>query len=217
MIANNFTKIVRLHCVEGDSGILSLAKELGLVGSAPKCGDCGSIMRENIDPSIVDGLRWKCNGQIKKNKKKVKMCHTSRSYRYGTFFEGTHLPLWKVLGFVDLWLKKVQLNLISSLLDNVSDHTLVDWASFCTEVTFDAMVHNAEPWGGNGRTVEIDELKFGKRKYNRGHSVEGKWVFGGVERETGRCFMLPVDSRGKDVLLRIIKHYILPETTIISG
>jgi hypothetical protein len=30
--------------------------------------------------------------------------------------------------------------------------------------------------------VEVDESKFGKRKYHRGHRVEGVWVIGGVER-----------------------------------
>ena len=30
--------------------------------------------------------------------------------------------------------------------------------------------------------MKIEETKLGKRKYNRGHIVEGAWVFGGVER-----------------------------------
>lgn len=49
--------------------------------------------------------------------------------------------------------------------------------------------------GGIGKIVEIDESKFRERKYNRGHKVEGQWVFGGYERVTGRIFMVAVDSR----------------------
>ncbi len=36
--------------------------------------------------------------------------------------------------------------------------------------------------GGKNIVVEIDESKFGKRKYHRGHRVEGVWVLGMVER-----------------------------------
>jgi len=39
--------------------------------------------------------------------------------------------------------------------------------------------------GGEGKVVEIDELKFGIRNYHRDHRVEDQWVFGVVERETG--------------------------------
>ena len=40
----------------------------------------------------------------------------------------------------------------------------------------------SEPLGGLGVIVEIDEVKFGKRKYHRGRLVEGHWVLGGIER-----------------------------------
>ena len=39
--------------------------------------------------------------------------------------------------------------------------------------------------------MEIDESKFGKRKYHRGRSVDGHWVFGGIEqgsRESGNLY-----------------------------
>lgn len=49
--------------------------------------------------------------------------------------------------------------------------------------------------GGDGKIVEIDESKFGKRKYHRGHRVEGQWVFRGYERGSGRVFMVAVEDR----------------------
>ncbi|KAG0442322.1 hypothetical protein DMUE_0356 [Dictyocoela muelleri] len=44
--------------------------------------------------------------------------------------------------------------------------------------------------GGDQLVVEIDESKFGKRKYNRGHRVRGTWVVGGVERSESRKIFL---------------------------
>lgn len=40
--------------------------------------------------------------------------------------------------------------------------------------------------------------------------------FGGFERETGKCFLVPVDKRDKDTLIPLIKFWIYPGTTIIS-
>ena len=73
--------------------------------------------------------------------------------------------------------------------------TAVDWASFCREVCLIAYIENPVKIGGKGLVVEIDESKFGKRKYWRGHKVEGCWVFGGLERESGRIFMEVVEKR----------------------
>ena len=65
--------------------------------------------------------------------------------------------------------------------------------------------------------VEIDEAKFGKRKYNYGRKVDGTWVFGGVEvGNKGRCFFLPVEDRSSKTLLSCIEKYIAPGSTIIS-
>ena len=96
----------------------------------------------------------------------------------------------------------------------VSDSTITDWASFCREVCFDKMVVKAAPIGGPGKIVELEESKFGKRNCNRGHRVEGQWFFRGVERDTGKCFMVPVETRNRAT--PIIKNWILPGTTIIS-
>ncbi|XP_017466934.1 PREDICTED: uncharacterized protein LOC108359533 [Rhagoletis zephyria] len=78
------------------------------------------------------------------------------------------------------------------------------------------MVVKGRKIGGVGSIVEIDESKFGRRKYHRGHAVEGQWVFGGVERGTNKCFLVPVEKRDKETLLAVIKNWILPNTTIVS-
>ena len=79
------------------------------------------------------------------------------------------------------------------------------------------VIDRSEPIGGNGIEVEIDESKFGKRKYHRGHRVEGQWVFSGREKyNKQKIFMVPVDNRKASTLLPLLKKWILPGTIIHS-
>ena len=59
---------------------------------------------------------------------------------------------------------------------DVGSHTAVDWDSFCREVCEVNYLEWDEKIGGEGKRVQIDESKFGKRKYHKGHRVEGQWV-----------------------------------------
>ena len=60
-------------------------------------------------------------------------------------------------------------------------------------------------------------LDFARRNkmYHRGRYVEGKWVFGGICRETKACFLVPVERWDKDMLIPIIRAQILPEKCVI--
>ena len=49
-----------------------------------------------------------------------------------------------------------------------SAHTLVDWYNFCRDVCIDILVKDNLKIGGPGHFVEIDESKFGRRKYHKG-------------------------------------------------
>jgi len=54
---------------------------------------------------------------------------------------------------------------------------------------------------GSGVVVEIDEAKIGHRKYNRGRSVDGFWVFGGFERGSGRTSCACADAEFADAAI----------------
>ena len=45
---------------------------------------------------------------------------------------------------------------------------------FCREVCLTTIEKKTEKIGGEGKRVQIDETKAGKRKYHRGHYVEGQ-------------------------------------------
>jgi transposase-like protein len=74
----------------------------------------------------------------------------------------------------------------------------------------------SEKIGGRNKTIEIDESKFGRRKYGRGHPVKEQWVFGGVERESGKTFLVPVPDKTAETLMAVIDAWIEPGTTVIS-
>jgi transposase-like protein len=70
--------------------------------------------------------------------------------------------------------------------------------------------------------VEVDETVLVRRKYNRGRlpvdNKSGKqlWVFGGIERGTSNCFIVPVEKRDKETLLSLIEQHVLPGSTVVS-
>ena len=70
--------------------------------------------------------------------------------------------------------------------------------------------------GGPGKMVEIDESKFGMRKYHKGRRKDGIWVFGGIERDSKNYFLSSVEDRSAETLTPIIKEHVFPGTTIIS-
>ncbi|RUS92143.1 hypothetical protein EGW08_000167 [Elysia chlorotica] len=73
-----------------------------------------------------------------------------------------------------------------------SSETVADCYSYCMEVCTEALLSSRAEGtvtqiGGPNLTVEIDEAKFGKRKFHRGRVMEGQWVLGGICRETWVC------------------------------
>ena len=71
--------------------------------------------------------------------------------------------------------------------------------------------------GGPGVIVEIDESKFGKRKYHCGARVEGVWVIGGVERtEQRKVFLTTVTNRNSETMRSIIQRFVKPGSIIYT-
>ena len=136
--------------------------------------------------------------------------------REGSWFSGSHLLLDQVIELTYYWVYKLPLEFISRELKIGSEHTIVDWCNFAREVCIGILKTDNEQIGGPGIEVEIDESKFGKRKYHRGKRVDGVRVFGWIERVSRRCFFEIVDERSADRLIPIIKRYVKPGSIILS-
>ena len=76
-----------------------------------------------------------------------------------------------------------------------SAETMCDYKAYCRDICYKVISHNEfDQIGGPGLEVEIDESKFGKRKYNRGRVVDGTWVFGGICCQTREFILTTVDK-----------------------
>jgi len=172
------------------------------------CGKCTSTPPGTVSlvrrARLSDGALWQCS-----------KCKRSISLRKESWFSGSHLSLSDILKLTWMWVHKVPAATICVEL-GAAEHTAADWASFCREVCGLFLSKCSKKIGGPGKTVEIDESKFGKRKYNRGRHVDGQWVLGGIERESKRSFFAPVEKRDAETLIPIIEAYVEPGTTIIT-
>ncbi|XP_023216113.1 uncharacterized protein LOC111618774 [Centruroides sculpturatus] len=133
------------------------------------------------------------------------------------FFSHSHISLvtlWRFIFSLLVWKPPRQATLHRFL--GLSNRTIVDWYSFYREVCVHDVSSQTEKLGGEGRVVEVDEAKIGRRKYNKGRIIEGQWIFGGIERESRKRFLVPVETRDSQTLLSVLKEWVLPGTTVIS-
>ena len=175
-------------------------------GRCLRCVD--GVVNLRRDRSAPDGQIWRCS-----NKK----CTFKCVIRKHSFFSGSHLSIQLIVKIIYFWSHRYP-NHIVLHETRLNERTVVDFFNFCREVCSVVLEEQSEPIGGPGKVVEIDESKFGKRKYNRGKRVDGVWVFGGIERdsETPKCFFTVVEDRSAKTLIPLIKRWILPGTTILS-
>jgi len=192
-----------------DVGIQFL-KDVSLIHSKVPCNACGREMKWCADPTSKDGFRWRCRRKVAEAK-----CSQSQGIRHGSWFQQSNLTFQEVLYLTYDIVCRVPAHQIRREYA-FSSKTIADWGMFCRETMLVYVEGCSEKIGGPNKTVEIDESMFGRRKYNRGHPVKGQWVFGGVERESGRTFLVPVPNRTADTLMTIIDAWIEPGTTVIS-
>ena len=128
--------------------------------------------------------------------------------RHMSWLVDTKITLPTVVELMYLWAQGFSVLEIMHEL-KVSKRTAVKWTLFFHKCCFTKMIEDSEQIGEPGIEVEIDESKFGKRKYYRGHRVEGQWIFGGCEKyNKKKVFMIPVINRKQCTLLPLIKKWI---------
>ena len=152
-------------------------------------------------------------------------CSKYVSIRDGTVFEGSHLSVAVVLHLIVLYTnnitsyEQIRMECIDECDVELSNETVNDWLTYLREIQLEALVRSSQnKIGGPNCTVEVDESKFGKRKYNRGRVVEGQWVVGGICRETGEIFvaLCPDNKRDSATLISIIEQHVDERSAVIT-
>lgn len=198
--------------LNNDEEALKVFESHGIIPTKRRCERCNSELAVKSEER-----HFRCYKRFRRDpkSKKVTRCNFFASQNKGTWLDKTKLQPSKNLLFINAFLRKSFTQDLCEKNLGLPAPTVVDWKSFCSEVCLN-WLDNQEAIGGPGKVVEIDESKFGKRKFNVGRRVDGVWVFGGIERETKRRFVLPVERRDAATLIPLCKKYILPGTTVYS-
>lgn len=107
-----------------------------------------------------------------------------------------------------LWLNRTQ-STAAKEMTGFSQHTITIFYTHFRKLVESSLEEEDITIGGPNIIVEIDETKLGKRKYNRGHRVEGVWVVVGVERTVERrVFVVAVENRNAETLNEIIRSHV---------
>jgi transposase-like protein len=161
-----------------------------------------------------------CGGRIVLKNKiyrcTTKNCRKKVSLLHNSFFAGSKLRCCEMLYIGYLWLCGASQSVIR-LTTGFSNPTITHFMKYYRELVSRALYDDDALVGGDGIIVEVDESKFGKRKYNRGHHVDGAWVVGGVERTSERnVFVEIVEDRSSETLLGVLSRHVRPGSVVYS-
>lgn len=190
----------------------------GPVVNGKRYGHCNNPMVIKDVKDRKDRLSWRCRKthKVEANGRSYCKKDVKVTIRDGTWLLHCNLTLEEIILLLYCWSNDYTSQQIAHEV-GCTDKTVIEWSSFLRESCMSIMLDKSEQIGGPEIEVEIDESKFGKRKYYRGHRVEGQWIFGGREKvDKSKVFMVPVHDRKKTTLLPLIKRYIKQGSIIHS-
>ena len=183
-------------------------RSCGLLRSENICEVCERQMFIASRVANRDGEMWQCGKRTCNNRRK--------SIRVGSIFEGMKKQLRQYMVAIYEWCRGADAKSVCRdakiekktvlLMNSFLRRTASNWVrAMCSGKI-----------GGEGKCVEIDETLIARRKFNRGRLVEQLWLFGGVERDSGKFFIELVPDRSRETLEEVILRRIEAGTTIIS-
>jgi transposase-like protein len=166
------------------------------------CDGCGSNVRPQLEQK-----RFRCG---------VSSCRREWSLKKHTFFEASRLKSHEILHLGYLWLNRNS-QTQAVVATGHSSRTVTKFFKHFRQLVSSTLDEEDQFIGGPNVEVEIDETKLGKRKYNRGHRVEGVWIIVGVERTPERrVFMERVEDRSAATLREVIGRHVLAGSIVLT-
>ncbi|KAK6061788.1 hypothetical protein COOONC_00541 [Cooperia oncophora] len=105
----------------------------------------------------------------------------------GSFFAKSNLPESSVFALSYFWMRDMGKVNDKAYELEISHHSVVQWEQLFRDICVKYFMRNPPFIGAFGCTVEIDETLVTRRKH--------QWFFGGIERGSGRAFLLLVRRR----------------------
>ena len=206
----SYEDLRRTGVLSSEATALQYCLDVELLRPNHFCPECQTYMelRSCASTKYSDGYCWSCPGG------QHHLSVRARSILYNgniTFINFLHL-LW-------IFVNGTSVAGAARILD-MNEKTVRSFYKAIRQCMVEDLLENGatRKIGGRGHIVEIDESKFGKRKYHRGRRVIGKWIVGGYCRTTGECFLVECtdNKRNHHTLLRLIKQHVAPETIILT-
>lgn len=173
----------------------------GLIANKLLCIQCNIYCSFTISRDSRDGHIFRC-----------RLCSKRKSLRHNSFFSKSNLDLKQLVVIMLCWANG-RLQKDTAVEARTSGHTMIDWANYCREVCAKDLIKHPPLLGGydeeaeSPRIVEIElseDLMRGKRQ--RGKIRDTRWVLGGVERKTGRAFIVEVKEMHRKSIISIIQE-----------
>ena len=168
------------------------------------CKVCGS----SAEVRFNKGIYLRCT---------LRMCRKEVAIFKNTILHRSRLdPVTTVLKILKYWMYKTTSGCIAGYV-GLNKNTVSSYLKRMRTLIEGRYLDSLPVIGEPGIIVEVDESKFGKRKYNRGHGVDGVWVLGMAERTPQRRIItLIVPDRKAHTLISILKKYVHPDSCINS-
>src|SRR6218665_1558862 len=197
------------HLYDQESSLHWCAQR-SLIKNSVQCALCNIPLSLNNYQTSKDGKKWKCN-----------VCKGRVSVRDGSIFQRSHLSMQQMVLIIYHWAKELPQYIAAEEVE-LSTATVTEWFNLCKNKCANWLYRNPIEVGGfdeDGQplAVEIDESKFPCKQYHGGCVSDGRRVFGGLERRSGKCYLVEINDHTVETVEETILKHILPGTHIVSN